>query len=270
MRTEKLEGVRARYREEAMRRGVSPRDVDLLLGDITGKPLAYLIAHGEEPVDADALETMLQRRFAGEPLQYIRGRTEFFSREFLVDDRVLIPRPETEVLVEAAIAQAPRGARVVDIGTGSGCIAISVERSRPDLRVTGGDVSLAALAVADSNRRRLRSGVTFAAMSVLGSTRGAFDVVLSNPPYIAEGEMATLATEVRDHEPHIALTPGPRGTEIIERILTAAGDALVMMEVGFGQERAVREVAAAHGFRVRDFIPDLAGIPRVVVLSKHG
>jgi release factor glutamine methyltransferase len=270
MRTEKLEEVRARYREEAMRRGVSPRDVDLLLGDITGKPLAYLIAHGEEPVDADALETMLQRRFAGEPLQYIRGRTEFFSREFLVDDRVLIPRPETEVLVEAALSRAPRGARVVDIGTGSGCIAISIERSRPDLRVTGVDVSLGALAVADSNRRRLRSRVMLAAMNVLDSTREAFDVVVSNPPYIAEGEIPTLATEVREFEPRIALTPGPRGTEIIERILTSAGGALVMLEIGFGQEAAIRELAGACGFRVEEFIADLAGIPRVVVLSKHG
>ena len=270
MKTERLEEVRWRYREEALRRGISPRDVDLLLGDITGKPLAYLIAHGDEPVDAGALDLMLQRRFAGEPLQYIRRRAEFFSREFLVDDRVLIPRPETEVLVEAAIARAPRGARVVDIGTGSGCIAISVERSRPDLRVTAVDVSLAALAVADSNRRRLGSRVRLAAMSILDSTRFAFDVVVSNPPYISEEEVATLATEVRDYEPRIALTPGPRGTEIIERILAAAGQALVMMEIGFGQERAIGEVAATHGFRIEDFIPDLAGIPRVVVLSKHG
>ena len=270
MRTEKLDAVRARYREEALRRGISPRDVDLLLGDLTGKPLSHLIAHGDEPVDAGALEEMLRRRFAGEPLQYIRGRTEFFSREFLVDDRVLIPRPETELLVEAAIARTPRGGRVVDIGAGSGCIAISIERSRPDLRVFAVDVSLGALAMAASNRRRLGSPVTLAAMNVLDSMRGSFDVVVSNPPYIAEADVETLATEVRDYEPRLALTPGPRGTEIIEHILAAAGRAVVMLEIGFGQEAAIRDLAAAHGLHVEDLLPDLAGIPRVVVLSKDG
>ncbi|HVS30115.1 MAG TPA: peptide chain release factor N(5)-glutamine methyltransferase [Thermoanaerobaculia bacterium] len=267
MRTERLDSVRARYRQEAMRRGVSPRDVDLLLGDITGKPLAYLIAHGEEPVDGGALESMLQRRWSGEPLQYIRGRTEFFSRQFLVDDRVLIPRPETEVLVEAAIARAPRGARLVDIGTGSGCIAISIERSRPDLRVTGADISLGALAVADRNRRRLESRVRLAAMSLLEATRGGFDVIVSNPPYIAESEVATLAAEVRDFEPRTALTPGPRGTEMIERIVSSAGGALLLLEIGFGQENAVRDLAVAHRFRNVELLNDLAGIPRVAVLS---
>src|SRR6185503_9153618 len=114
----RIDAVRARFREEALQRGVNPRDVDVLISDLTGRSLAWVFAHGDERIDDTRLESALARRYAGEPLQYIRGKADFYSREFLVDDRVLIPRPETELLVEAAVAQAPRGGRVVDIGTG--------------------------------------------------------------------------------------------------------------------------------------------------------
>src|SRR5689334_3737386 len=127
MRAERIDALRARLREDALQRGVNPRDVDVLLADMTGRSLSWVIAHGDESVDADHLEHLLARRYKGEPLQYIRGKADFFSREFFVDDRVLIPRPETELLVEAAIQRAPRDGRVVDVGTGSGCIAISIE-----------------------------------------------------------------------------------------------------------------------------------------------
>jgi release factor glutamine methyltransferase len=270
MASERLDAVRGRLRSEALSRGANPRDVDLLLCDIAGKPLPYLIAHGELRIDANELRALLERRWAGEPLQYIRGRTEFYSREFLVDDRVLIPRPETELLVEAAIARAKDGARIVDVGTGSGCIAISIERSRRDTHVAGVDLSTAALAVADLNRRRLGSAVRLAASDLLEAVRGEFDMIVSNPPYIAESELDTLEREVRDFEPRMALTPGPRGTEIIERLLDSAGAADVLLEIGFGQEAAIREVADAHGFRVEALLPDLAGIPRIAVLSRHG
>ena len=275
MRTERLDTLRARLREEALQRGVNPRDTDVLLADITGRSLAGLIAHGDDEVDADAVQRLLARRYRGEPLQYIRGKADFFSRQFLVDDRVLIPRPETELLVEAAIDRAPRGGRVIDVGTGSGCIAISLERERPDLRVLGVDLSPAALAVANDNRRRLSSQVRLAASDVLMSVRGPFDLVVSNPPYIAKSEIANLQTEVRDHEPMLALTPGPRGTEVIERILddarrVLAQDGRVLMEIGFGQESPLRDIAAARDYDVETFVPDLAGIARVIVLSAHG
>jgi release factor glutamine methyltransferase len=212
---------------------------------------------------------MLARRYAGEPIQYIRGRSEFYGREFYVDDRVLIPRPETELLVEATLDRAPHGARVVDVGTGSGCIALTLALERSDLRVLGVDKSIAALAVTKRNCDRLQAPASLAASDLLESIRAA-EVIVSNPPYIAEADVETLATEVRDFEPRLALTPGPRGTEAIERILEAAGNALVLMEVGFGQEATVRQLAAAHGFDVDDFLDDLAGIPRVVVLSRDG
>jgi release factor glutamine methyltransferase len=259
--------VRTRYREEAVRRGVNPRDVDLLLSDAVGRPLSYIVAHGEEGIDAAPLAVALGRRFAGEPLQYIRRKTEFFGRQFYVDDRVLIPRPETEIVVETAIDRIERGARVVDIGTGSGCIAVTLTFERPDLRLIATDVSSGALAVASRNAR---GSVSFVASDVLAAFVEDFDWIVSNPPYIAAAEVENLATEVRDHEPRGALTPGPRGTEIIERILDQAGRAKVLLEISFGQEQTVCDIAAAHHFQVDEVRNDLAGIPRVVVLSRHG
>jgi len=270
-----VDAVRTRHRAEAVRRGINPRDVDVLLSDLLGRSLPYLIAHGDERVDSARLEPLLERRYAGEPLQYIRGKADFYTREFAVDDRVLIPRPETELVVETTIAIAPRGGRVVDIGTASGCIAISIERERPDLRVTGVDVSAAALAVAATNRRRLESRVMLAASNVLSSIRGEFDLIVSNPPYIPARDIDGLQIEVREHEPRNALTPGPRGTEVIERILDQSRALLrrggrVVIEIGFGQESAIRELAAAKDFDVEEVVPDLAAIPRVIVLSAHG
>jgi len=179
---------------------------------------------------------------------------------------VLIPRPETELLVEAAIERVPRGARVVDVGTGSGCIAVTLSLERPDLRVTGVDLSFDALLVAEANANGFESRVTFAASDLLDAV-GAFDVVVSNPPYIASDDVPSLEKQVRDFEPRIALTPGPVGTEAISRILRGAQRKPVMMEIGFGQAALIREVAAAHDYKVDALLDDLAGIPRVVVLS---
>ncbi|HJW93638.1 MAG TPA: peptide chain release factor N(5)-glutamine methyltransferase [Thermoanaerobaculia bacterium] len=261
--------LRNHWREAALRRGITPRDVDLLLSDVTGRSLAWVFAHGDELLDEAEFESLLARRFNGEPLQYIRKRTEFYGRDFYVDDRVLIPRPETEILVEAAIARVPRGARVIDVGAGSGCISITLALERPDLHVHAVDASVAALAVAKRNRDALGARVQLVASDVFEAVRG-FDFVVANPPYIAEEEIATLATEVRDHEPRMALTPGPCGTEVIERIYAGAGGAPVMMEIAYGQTEAVRRVAEAHSYRVDEVLRDLAGIERVVVSSRHG
>jgi release factor glutamine methyltransferase len=263
---ERIDALRARLRE----RGVDPRDIDLLVADVAGATRAWVLAHGDAMIDAPPIEALAARRLAGEPLQYIRGRADFFGREYVVDRRVLIPRPETELLVETAILRAPRRARVVDIGAGSGCVAISLERARTDLHVVAVDVSVAALAVARRNARAHQSPIRFAASDVLDALRGPFDVIVSNPPYISAGDVPGLQVEVRDHEPRVALTPGPRGTEVIERIFDAAGNALVILEIGFGQSDAVRRVAASRGFNVDEIRNDLAGIPRIVVASPHG
>lgn len=267
MQGETIASLRARLRDAARAAGVNPRDADVLLADVAGQSPAWLFAHGEERIDPAAIDELMTRRLKGEPLQYIRGRCDFYGREFVVDDRVLIPRPETELLVEATLARVRSGARVLDVGSGSGCIAISLERERPDLDVTSIDSSVAALAVASRNARRHSSHVRFAASDAFGGIRGEFDIIVSNPPYIPLADYEQLAFEVRDHEPRSALTPGPRGTEVIERILEARRAPLVMLEIGFGQLADVRTVA--HGYEIIDVIRDLAGIERVVVLSRH-
>lgn len=253
----RLSELRARYGPELR------RDADLLLADLLGRSVAYVHGHGEIELDDAPFDALMQRRVAGEPLQYLRGRTEFYGREFRVDDRVLIPRPETELLVEEALQRIPRHARVLDVGAGSGCIAATLKLERPDLRVFSVDVSVAALAVARNNLQGAQIGL--AASDALDSIRGTFDAIVSNPPYIPEADVGTLQIEVRGHEPHTALTPGPRGTEVIERLFVAP---LVLLEIGFGQEAAVREIAERHSYRVEAVVPDLAGIPRVVVSSR--
>jgi len=264
MSRESVASLRARLRALV----ANPRDVDVLLADVTGRTAAWLFAHGEERIDPAAVEALVRRRIAGEPLQYIRGKAEFFGREFFVDDRVLIPRPETELLVEAAIARAANGARVLDVGTGSGCVAISIERERQDLDVTSIDVSSGALAVAKRNARTHESNVRFAASDAFEAIRGEFDLIVANPPYIPRADYEQLEVEVRDYEPQLALTPGPRGTEMIERILAARRAPMVILEIGFGQLAGVRGVA--RGYEIVEVINDLAGIERTVVLSRHG
>lgn len=274
-RRERLDEVRFRLREDAIQRGINPRDIDLLLSDQLDRPLSWIVAFGETAIDTTPIEALVARRFAGEPLQYIRRVTEFYSREFYVDDRVLIPRPETEILVEAALERTSPGGRVIDIGAGSGCIAISIERERPDLHVFAVDRSLDALAVTARNCSRLGSKVRLTASDLLSSIDATFDTIVSNPPYVPLSEYEELAVEVRIHEPRMAITPGPSGMETIERILTEAQTRLrprgqLILEIGYGQEDAMRGLAAERDYAVEAFLPDLAGIPRVVVLSKHG
>ena len=274
-RLERLDDVRFRLREEAIQRGINPRDIDLLLADQLERPLSWIVAFGEREIDTRPIEALVARRFAGEPLQYIRRVTEFYSREFYVDDRVLIPRPETEILVDAALERTPPGGRVIDIGAGSGCIAISIERERPDLHVFAVDRSPDALAVTAKNCARLASKVRLAGSDLLSSIATTFDTIVSNPPYVPLSEYEELAVEVRIHEPRMAITPGPSGMEIFERILDEAQTRLrpggsLILEVGYGQEDAMRGLAARQRYAVDAFLPDLAGIPRVVVLSKHG
>ena len=257
---ETIASIRARYREHR-------RDADLLLSDLLGRSTAWLVAHDDQLIDEAPLDAAMQRRLAGEPLQYIRGRCEFYGRDFYVDDRVLIPRPETELLVEAVLRIAPRNGRIADVGAGSGCIAITLELERNDLDLLAVDRSVGALAVTRRNRDALGARVRLAASDVLTSLRGDFDVIVSNPPYIPADDIAGLEVQVREHEPRMALTPGASGTEIIERLFAQAGRATLAMEIGFGQEAAVRAIAETHRFRVDEVIPDLAGIARVVVSS---
>lgn len=273
---ESLGGLRARLRERLLAAERNPRDADSLLCHALGRSLTWLISHSDDAVDpsiAGQAGQMVDRRLAAEPLQYIRGYTEFFGRRFAVDSRVLIPRPETEILVEAVIKRLSAGARVLDIGTGSGCIAISVEREMPRVRVIATDRSIAALALARSNGDELSSRASFVAADFVAPFRGLFDLIVSNPPYIPADVVEGLAAEVRCHEPRGALTPGLLGTEAFEALLREGADllqprGLLMLEIGFDQAAAIRSLASERGWVVDEMIQDLAGISRVVVLSR--
>lgn len=260
-----------------MQRHVNPRDVDLLLGDAIGRSLPWILAHDDAPLPPEQVrrvDDFLERRFRGEPVQYIRGRTEFYGREFRVDSRVLIPRPESEFVVETALEICGSDATIVDVGTGSGCIAVTLAVERPQWRVAAVDLSVAALAVARGNAERLGASVRFAASDVLAAIDARFDCIVSNPPYVPQPDIAGLALEVRQYEPGMALSPGTTGLEVIERLLVQARAALrpgghLVFEIGFTQNERVAALARATGWPPARFVHDLAGIPRVVVLSNR-
>jgi release factor glutamine methyltransferase len=213
---------------------------------------------------------MLERRLAGEPLAYILGYREFYSRRFTANPSVLIPRQETETLVEVLLRLTPEGGKVIDVGTGSGCIAITAKLERPDLQVTGVDISDEALETARKNAAQLGAAVEFYISDLFESVEGMFDVIVSNPPYVADGAM--LAPEVRDHEPARALFAGPHGLAIYERIAASARPKLapegaLILEMGDGMESQIRTCFDRRGWRMIEMRNDLGRMPRALVLG---
>jgi release factor glutamine methyltransferase len=245
----------------------TPRlDAEVLLAHALGTDRAALVAdpgRALEPDQARAFRDAVRRRARREPVAYITGRRGFRHIELDVDDRVLVPRPETEHVVEAAL-DLPRGARVVDVGTGSGAIALALKDERPDLEVIGTDVSAAALAVARANGERLGLDVHWREGDLLAGVERT-DAVVSNPPYVETG--ARVPPEL-GFEPRVALLAGESGLEVYERLAPAAaavGAAFAAFEVGQGQAAAVGGLLRAAGFGDVAVVPDLAGIDRVVV-----
>jgi release factor glutamine methyltransferase len=248
------------------------RDVRLLLAHALGvEPVAVLQREMDdvEPAGLTAFEAAVKRREAGEPVSRIRGWREFYGRRFHITPDVLDPRPETELLVDVAIARLPRNGRVLDLGVGSGCILLSVLAERQDVQGVGVDISAAALGVAQMNAETL--GVTPRAEMIEGgwdvNLAGAFDLVVSNPPYIPAVDMAGLAREVINHDPHLALTPGGDGLEPYRAILARTREVLasggsIGFEFGLGQSLAVIDLMAQAGLEQVEVLRDLAGIER--------
>jgi len=259
-------------------------EADLLVGAACGVSRAWLRAHTTEPLPAAAaarLEASLARRAAREPLQYILGEQEFRSMRFAVDTRVLIPRPETELLVEEALRHAPAAAcRIADIGTGSGCVAIALAAERRDAVVVATDRSAAALDVARRNAATLLPGhsLRFVHGDLLAplASEPPFDLIVSNPPYIATLELPGLPPEVNAHEPIVALVAGETGLEVIAALLDDAPRRLVpggwlLLEIGAGQWPEVRSrLAADPRYAESGCVPDFQGIPRVVAARAAG
>lgn len=258
------------------------REAGSLLSFVIGKDRTFLISHSEDPVTPACLDYFreaVERRTKGEPLQYITGVQDFYGREFRVTPDVLIPRPETELLVEAAlkaVADVP-APLVCDVGTGSGCIALTLLCERTDARAIAVDISQAALDVAAQNARQLDVSERIE-LKLSDCFHGLdpirFDLVVSNPPYVSASALPGLQREVRDHEPLVALSPGADGLSVIRRLLNDGPDFLkpkghLIMEIGFDQGETVQNLIDAKFWRLVEIRPDLQSIPRIVVVQRH-
>jgi release factor glutamine methyltransferase len=255
----------------------SPRlDAEVLLSRATGLSRTQLVIEMMKPLAPEELarfRDMVKRRRAREPVAYILGEREFYGRTFRVDARVLIPRPDTEALVDVALARSRRvsmSARVLDLCTGSGCVAITLARERPTTHVTASDKSESAIAVAAENATRLGAyNVAFAVRDLFGDLRGPFDLVTANPPYIASAEVEGLSPDIVKFEPRLALDGGAAGDDVVARIVQdapsrlAAGGVLAV-EVGAGQSDRVAAMMAARGFTGVERTRDYGRIERVV------
>lgn len=265
---------------QAQTQGLARVDAQILLLHSLQRPLhdrAWLLAHDGDTLTAAQTATWqdaLQRRLQGEPVAYITGRKDFFGLTLAVDDRVLDPRPDTETLVEWALACLPESApetrspRILDLGTGSGAVALALQHARPDAKVWAVDASEDALAVARANAARLHLGVQFMASDWLCAVdvqrTGRFDLIVSNPPYVAENDPHLAALT---HEPLSALTSGADGLEDIRRIIAQAPAYLapggwLLLEHGWDQAAAVQSLLQAAGFAQVQSRQDLAGIQR--------
>src|SRR5579872_122612 len=252
------------------------RDAELLLLRVLGRDRAWLFAHGDEPISGEQLaqfESWVARRARHEPVQYILGEQEFYGLAMRVTPDVLIPRPETEHLVEAVLAHVPRNhaLEIADVGTGSGAIAVALAHALPLAQITALDISPKALDVARENAERhgVAERVRFVESDLLSGVRGErFFAVVANPPYVAETE--DLEPQVREYEPHGALFAGPTGLDVYRKLIPEAWEALLpggwlLMEIGHGQRDSLADLllpgSPGHSWSEVSFAADLQGIP---------
>ena len=255
-------------------------DAVLLLRHTLTASRADLLAHPERPLDREQqarYQRLLEQRLRFEPIQYILGTQEFFGLNLRVTSAVLIPRPETELLVEAVLARLPHDTplRIVDVGTGSGAIALALAHSLPHASVTAVDLSPEALALARENAatHHLADRIHFLQSDLMQQLEAEppFDAIVSNPPYIPDADAPTLHPQVRDHEPVQALFAGPTGLEIYARLIPQAHTllkpgGLLALEIGFGQRDALASLLIL--WHAIEFLPDLQGIPRIALARR--
>ncbi len=256
------------------------REALLLMARVLARDEARVLAHPEEELaaaDAGRFLELLERRLSGEPIAYILGEREFYGRDFAVDSRVLIPRPETEHLVEVALGlDLPPRPRILDLGTGSGCVAVTLACELPRARLVATDISPAALAVAQVNARRhgVAGRVALAAADLARPLRLAgFDLVVSNPPYVGLDEGPYLSIDVRDHEPAAALFAPHNRLSVIERLANELGelrpDTIVAFEIGAGRDEEVERLLTGTPLALVVTRSDYAGIPRIVMTRRR-
>lgn len=256
--------------------GIADAEVDafLLFEAVTGlRRTEYLLYPNKEIAEPqfDRYLELLLRRASHEPCQYIIGHCEFYGVDLLVNENVLIPRQDTELLVEKALLAAGSEADVLDLCTGSGAVAIALKAQRPDLKILASDISEAALKVAEENAKRNCCDIRFLRSDLFSEIdpEMRFDLIVSNPPYVTDAEYETLMPEVKDHEPELALKAGKEGLDIYRRLIAEApsflkpGGALAV-EIGFSQAEAVSKLYEDAGFQTPRVFKDLAGLDRVV------
>lgn len=266
------------------------REAGSLVAHVLGQDRSFILTHAEDAIaegSAEQLRDWLERRAGGEPLQYITGRQEFYGLDFEVTRDVLIPRPETELLIESALKLVSRtndGPLICDIGTGSGCLAITLLHELREVsgaRAIAIDVSRAALEVAKRNATRHRvsdrvefiTSDCFSALDPQDPTRSLFDLIVSNPPYVREIALEGLQREVRDFEPRIALAAGPDGLDVVRRLLVESIPFLrtgghLLFEIGFDQGEAIEKLIDPKMWKLIEIYVDLQCIPRTVALEK--
>ena len=258
--------------------GASTREARLLLGHVLGLSEARVIARQESEVPPEAerrFRDLLARRLSGEPVSYLTGEREFWGRSFAVDSRVLIPRPETEHLVEVALAERlPERPWILDVGTGSGILAVTLALEIPGSRVVATDLSPGALDVAAGNARRLGARISFVNTDLAaGLDLSRFDLVVSNPPYVDRSEIPEMSPEVYDFEPSLALFPPGAGDSLYPRLFAQCASLRsgvgLAVEIGRGQLEAIRRHAREAGLEIAEVREDYAGIPRTVLLRRQ-
>ncbi len=252
------------------------REASSLMAFILDKDAAFVIAHSEDELAANQkmlFESCVRRRAKREPFQYITRRQEFYGLEFEVSPDVLIPRPETEILVEAAIdfLSNRTQARFCELGVGSCCISVSVLSQVKHAEAVGIDISDKAIAIGAKNASKhgVADRLTLRNTDLFENLSGAFDLIVSNPPYIPDGQIESLQVEVRLFEPRVALSGGENGLEIIDRIIGAApsfltADGLLLIEIGFDQAESVKGLLDPKIWTSVEFLADLQGIPRIL------
>ncbi|CAN5676397.1 peptide chain release factor N(5)-glutamine methyltransferase [soil metagenome] len=277
---DRLAAARARLEAAGIPAHDARLDAEVLARQVLGWDRAALLSCRREPEPpdfADRFDALITRRAEREPVAQIVGMREFWGLDFEVTPDVLIPRPETEIIVDEALAyaRACNCRHVVDVGTGSGCLAVAIAHELPHLHLTAIDVSPAALAVARRNAERhgVHDRVVFRHGDLLAGVTEPADLIVANPPYVPEYEASSLLEEVMQYEPHVALFGGATGLEVIERLFTAAPDHLaddghLIVEFGFGQSQPVKALAESTGWRILRVRCDLQSIPRTIVLTR--
>lgn len=275
----------ARLRETGFTTADADLDAGVIARGLLGWSLADWLSRRDSAQEPSVIErfsnqfeALITRRCAREPVAYLLGTREFYGRPFAVQSGVLIPRPETELLVEVALewAEATEATLIADVGTGSGCVAITLALEHPGLSIVATDRSPEALVIAKANAEALgaTSVVEWRETDLLAGVAGPLDLIVSNPPYVAERDRATLAADVRDFEPSQALFAGDDGLDVVRRLIPQAisrlrpGGALIM-EVGEGQWPAVTVLLEQSGCASVDWHADLQGIPRIVAAGRR-